>query len=147
MDQYSLQIRGGFENGVGTGTLGVHVINTGRVGIKGIANGTDSLKVHGNTLITGQARSGYKDGIANMTFNWDDGNIQKSTATGAQTFSATNPEQGSTYILMIGTPTVNWNNLVKWPGGTDPVLAGTTNIITLLYDGTSYYGTSVLNYS
>jgi hypothetical protein len=97
--------------------------------------------------LNGQVKGGYESGVTTLAFDWDNGNIQKSSATGAQTFSGSNAIAGSTYIIMIGTPTVTWGSSVKWPGGTAPTLAGTTNIITLLYDGTSYYATSALNYS
>ena len=96
----------------------------------------------------GQVKSGFKNSTSTFTFDWDEGNVQKSTATGAQTFSASNAVAGSTYILIIGTPTVTWGSSVKWPGASPPTLAGTTNIITLLYEGQGvYYATSVLNYS
>lgn len=108
--------------------------------IKGTSTGNQASFV-------GQVKSGFKNSTSTFAFDWDEGNVQKSTATGAQTFSGSNAIAGSTYILIIGTPTVTWGASVKWPGGTDPVLAGTTNIITLLYDGTSYYGTSILNYA
>ena len=97
--------------------------------------------------LNGQVKGGYESGVTTLAFDWDNGNIQKSSATGAQTFSGSNAIAGSTYLIMIGTPTVTWGSSVKWPGDTAPTLAGTTNIITLLYDGTSYYATSVLNYS
>jgi len=106
-------------------------------------NGTWSDSIN----VNGQVKGGYESGVTTLAFDWDNGNIQKSSATGAQTFSGANAIAGSTYIIMIGTPTVTWGSSVKWPGATAPTLAGTTNIITLLYDGTSYYATSVLNYS
>lgn len=113
------------------------------------SDGTDllNMKENGRTSFSSQVKPGFKNSTSTFAFDWDEGNIQKSTATGAQTFSGSNAVAGSTYILIIGTPTVTWGSSVKWPGGTDPVLAGTTNIITLLYDGTSYYATSVLNYA
>ena len=107
----------------------------------GNATWSDSINVNG------QVKGGYESNVTTLAFDWDNGNIQKSSATGAQTFSGANAIAGSTYIIMIGTPTVTWGSSVKWPGATAPILAGTTNIITLLYDGTSYYATSVLNYS
>lgn len=117
------------------------------------SNSVPDFKIKGTSTgnqasFVGQVKSGFKNSTSTFAFDWDEGNVQKSTATGAQTFSASNALAGSTYILIIGTPTVTWGASVKWPGGTDPVLAGTTNIITLLYEGQGvYYGTSVLNYS
>jgi len=114
---------------------------------------TPDFQVKGTTTgnqasFVGQVKSGFKNSTSTFAFDWDEGNVQKSTATGAQTFSASNAIAGSTYILIIGTPTVTWGSSVKWPGGSPPILAGTTNIITLLYEGQGvYYATSVLNYS
>ena len=66
-----------------------------------------------------------------------------------------NPKAGATYILIItqgATPvTVDWNSLVKWPGGTAPTLSSVTgkiDVITLIcYDegNNYYYGSATLD--
>lgn len=68
------------------------------------------------------------------------------------TLTLTNPLIGS-YILKItqdatGGRTITWPASIKWPGGTAPTLsaASKTDIITLIYDGTNYYGSYQLNY-
>lgn len=57
------------------------------------------------------------------------------------------PVLGQTVTLMLkqgggGSNTVTWTS-VLWPGGTPPVLTSTvgkTDVISLFYDGTNYYG-------
>lgn len=48
-----------------------------------------------------------------------------------------------------GSKVITWPASVKWPGNIPPVLstaAGKIDIITLVYDGSDYYGTYALNY-
>ena len=85
----------------------------------------------------------------------DDSNIQSVTLNVAtSTMSATNPETGGTYILVItqgATPcVVTWPAAFKWPAGTAPTLSlvtGEIDVITLVYDGTNYYGVGSINFS
>ncbi|HZI93231.1 MAG TPA: hypothetical protein VFE84_03235 [Patescibacteria group bacterium] len=65
-----------------------------------------------------------------------------------------NPIAGAIYRLYLlqdgtGNRTVTWPAAVKWTAGTAPTLTTTaskTDLITLVYDGTSYFGSSSLNY-
>ncbi len=69
--------------------------------------------------------------------------------------STTNPPKG-TYILEInqaGTHTlafaVNNSNTIRWSGGTAPTIttgAGKTDIVTLIYDGTTYFAAILQNF-
>jgi hypothetical protein len=48
-----------------------------------------------------------------------------------------------------GSKVITWPVSVKWPGNIPPVLsttAGKIDIITLVFDGSNYYGTYALNY-
>ena len=95
---------------------------------------------------------------ATWDINWDNSNVQAITLNngGAMTLNTpTNPETGATYILKLiqgsSPSTVTWtSSIFKWASATPPVLstsAGQIDIITLIYDGTNYYGSSVLNLS
>lgn len=89
--------------------------------------------------------------------DWNNGNVQYiQLASGAQTFTFSNPLGGGRYVLILKQPgsgaagTVTWPT-ISWAGGTTPTLTTTNNkvdIITLIYDGTNtvYYGNSSLNY-
>ena len=139
--------------------------------LKGYSNSTDktfiiqdsganepfSIQDDGVAKYSGQAYTEIHTGITNMTFDWNNGNVQ-STTMGASTptFTPSNPKAGATYILTLaqtGAVTVNWNSLVKWPAATAPTLsgAGKTDVITLIcYDETGaglYYGSSTLNFT
>jgi len=110
-----------------------------------------------NVRVDGQGFTELHTGITDMTFSWDDGNVQSSTmGASTPTFVPTNPEAGATYILILaqtGTVTVNWNSLVKWPAGAAPTLTGTgkTDIITLICYNDSgaglYYGSATLDFN
>jgi len=118
---------------------------------------TSDLTVGGNLKVSGQGYSElHDDEITNLTFDWDDGNIQTTTmGASSPTFTPTNPKIGATYILTLvqtGTVTATWTG-VKWPAATAPTLsgAGKTDIITLICyneaDAGLYYGSSVLNFT
>lgn len=111
-----------------------------------------------NVKVSGQGFTELHTGVTNMTFDWDEGNVQSSTmGASTPTFIPSNPEAGATYILTLaqtGAVTVNWNSLVKWPAATAPTLsgAGKTDIITLIcYDASTtaglYYGSSTLDFT
>ena len=115
------------------------------------------LNVYGDGVVEmkGQGYTELHTGPTDMTFNWNDSNVQ-STTMGASTptFVPTNPKAGATYILTLiqtGAVTVNWNSLVKWPGGSAPTLSGSgkTDVVTLIcYDATGaglYYGSATLD--
>ena len=108
-----------------------------------------------NLKVEGQS---YGDitSVSNATVDWDNGNIQSITLpSGASTYTPTNPQAGATYILKIiqpsaGDGTITWGSSVKWPGATAPTLTASNaavDVVTLIYDGTNYLATSVLNLS
>ena len=89
------------------------------------------------------------------TLNWNNGNVQAITlANGAQTFTFSNPKSGARYILILKQPssgaagTVTWPT-IKWVGRTTPALTATNSnydLVSLIYDGTNYYGQAALNF-
>jgi len=128
----------------------------GNVGI-GVTDPDEKLEIAGNVHVQGQGYSElHDDEITNLTFNWNDGNIQTTTmGASSPTFTPTNPKLGATYILTLvqtDTVTATWTG-VKWPAATAPTLsgAGKTDIITLICyneaDTGLYYGSSVLNFT
>lgn len=120
-------------------------------------NSTGGLfTIQKNLKVEGQS---YGDitSVSNATVDWDNGNIQSITLpSGASTYTPTNPQAGATYILKIiqpsaGDGTITWGSSVKWPGATGtPTLTASNaavDVVTLIYDGTDYLATSVLNLS
>ena len=116
--------------------------------------------IESNLKVTGQAYSEQHDSLAgNATVDWNNGNNQYiQLASGANTFTPSNPLDGATYILQIKQPsagaagTVTWGATVKWPAAAAPTLTATNDaidVVTLVYNGTTthYYATSILNLS
>lgn len=89
-----------------------------------------------------------------LTVNFNNGNfIQINLVSNITSLTLSNASPGI-YIFELtqdstGNRTITWPASVKWPGNVPPVLstsAGKIDIITLVYDGSNYYGTYALNY-
>jgi len=91
---------------------------------------------------------------ASDTIDWTLSNKQKSTLTDNCTFTFTAPGGPCNLTLKLaqdgtGSRTVTWPAAVHWSGGTAPTLTTTASridIISFYYDGTTYFGSSVLNF-
>jgi len=91
---------------------------------------------------------------ATDTIDWSNGQKQKSTLTGNVTYTFTDPNGPGNFTLRLiqdatGSRTVTWPATVKWPGGIAPVLSVSANaedIVTLYFNGTTYYGDYGTNY-
>lgn len=91
---------------------------------------------------------------ASDTIDWTLSNKQKSTLTANCTFTFTAPPGPCSLVLKLvqdatGSRTVTWPAAVHWSGGTAPTLTTTASrvdIICFYYDGSTYFGTSSLNY-
>ena len=87
------------------------------------------------------------------TIDWTTGNFQRSTLTDNCTYTFTAPTGTTTLILKLiqdgtGSRIATFPASVKWSGGTAPTLTTTANaidIISFYYDGTNYYGGSILD--
>ena len=87
------------------------------------------------------------------SISWANGNIVDATLTSNTTFTFTSPVVG-TYVLLLmqsgsGSYTVTWPANIKWSGGAAPTLTttiGKEDVITLVYDGTNYFGSYSLNH-
>ncbi len=95
---------------------------------------------HGSQVTT--ASSG-----ASKTLDFLAGRTQKITLTADCTLTFSNGVAGERYDLVIvqdSTPrAITWPAAVKWPGGSIPTLSagsGAIDVVSLLYDGTNYYG-------
>lgn len=88
------------------------------------------------------------------TIDWKAGNKAKITLTEDTTFVFQSPTEACAVQIVIVQDTVvrtcSWPATVKWPGGTAPVIStgsGEIDIISLMWDGTNYYGTYGQNFS
>lgn len=101
-------------------------------------------------LIYSQQIKSYTPSGTTQTLDFDESfnhSIDLDSATGDVTLTLSNPYQGQAYVIKViqGATARNlvWPGTVKWPGGTAPTISTTNNdedIITLWWDGTSYYG-------
>jgi hypothetical protein len=90
---------------------------------------------------------------ATIAIDWNNGNVQSVTLGGSRTITFANPVTGGRYLLILtqdatGGRTITWPT-VKWTGGSAPTLTTTgtkSDLITLVYDGTSYYGMASVNF-
>ena len=147
-----------------TGPTGVTGV-AGQTGITG-TTGLSELKLDtspelGGELDCGAHSIGFTQqtatGDLTTTIDWKIGNKFKFTfgATGPEVFTFTAPSNPCSLTLMMiqdgtGSRLATWPGTVKWPDGTAPTLTTTgsaVDIISLLYDGTNYYGSSALNFS
>jgi hypothetical protein len=148
------------------GVIGVHndntsyafrVQNSDLTDIFSVNNDTTTT-VEKNLVVKGQGYTEQHDSLAgNATVDWDNGNVQYiQLASGANTFTPSNPKDGATYILQIKQPssgaagTITWGASVKWPAATAPTLTATNDyidIVTLIYNGTTthYYAAATLD--
>ena len=91
---------------------------------------------------------------ATTTIDFSNGDIVTLNLSSNTTLTLSNPITGLYYLLKCvqdatGSRTITWPATVKWSGGTAPTLTTTaskTDLITLWWDGTNYFGTSSLNY-
>jgi len=90
---------------------------------------------------------------ATTTVDMSSGNVQNITLTASTTLTLSSATVG-TYIMKLiqggsGSYTVTWPGTVIWSGGTAPTLTttvGKVDIVTLVFDGTNFYGNYSLNY-
>jgi hypothetical protein len=136
------------------------VTHTGAVAIGAGVASEKAATTHVNHLIAyGQGASkvnaiGSTGGT--ITIDWDDANNQTLSLTSSITsLTLSNPIAGASYSLAItqagtGSYTITWPASVKWPAGFTPILStgvGEIDVISLIYDGTNYYGSAALNFS
>lgn len=107
------------------------------------------------TAAQGVAAVALSDG-ANITTDASLGNVFTVTLGGNRTLdNPTNLVSGFTYIWVVtqdatGSRTLAYGNAFKWPGGAAPTLttaAGSVDVITAIYNGTSLLCVSQLNFS
>jgi hypothetical protein len=97
--------------------------------------------------------------VTGTDINWSSGNVAyKVLATGAQSLTATNPQDGARYLIILKQPDTgaagtvsSWPTGFTWSGATAPTLTATNakvDIITGVYDATNakYYMGSNMNY-
>ena len=144
-----------YEGGV-TGPAGLQTYNLDDVvSLRFTATNVVEVINPPKNLIGQTAQSATGDGTT--TINWQLGNMFNfQFGASDETFTFTAPLQAGTFILKlvqdsVGTRLATFPGTVKWAGGSAPTLTTTattgTDIITLYWDGTSYFCVDALNFS
>ncbi len=125
-------------------------INTGTITATGsiISSGDITAKRFKLTMPTAITAA------ATTTIDLSTGNVfTVNTGLNITTLTLTNPVVGTYLIKFLQTGTGNWNVTFpaawKWAGGSAPDITPTTgklDIVTLIYDGATYYATIVQNF-
>lgn len=107
-----------------------------------------SIVVGGYHVEASESNSGNSG--TSKTIDWSVASAQLSTLTGNVTYAFSNPTVGGSYVLRIATGaggftttwpgSVSWLNSMNMAPGVD--MGGShTLIVSLYYDGTTYWGT------
>ncbi len=100
-----------------------------------------------NKLITFEAEY---DNTTNDAIDFNNGQKQKLTPSGATTYTFTNPTDGPCDLRLklvdgaSNNPT--WPAEVLWQGGVEPLWTAGTDFINFYWDGTNYYGSAGFNF-
>jgi hypothetical protein len=90
------------------------------------------------------------------TIDWTQGNKQTVTLGANLTFNFTAPPGGASNLILrlvqdgTGSRNPGWPGAVKWATGTEPTwstAAGAVDIVSLYYNGSSYYGTALTGFA
>jgi hypothetical protein len=100
-----------------------------------------------------QAKSNFNalTDAATVAVDFSISNNHKVTFAGSRTFTFSNPQEGEIYCIKItqdatGSRLATWPATVKWAGGSAPTLTTTaakTDIVYLMFDGTSYVDVAI----
>lgn len=133
-----------FSNGAGPDEQ-VIIDNAGNVGI-GTTLPSERLEVVGNVKVQGQVTSKAFDAGISTAINWDNGNIQYTTAScGAFTF--TNMDDGGSYTLIVKGTTAalcsfsQTSLTFKFVPETPSSIEGKETVFTFMRAGTTVYST------
>ena len=149
----------------GTATNGINLVGTYTTDInmqfgETISNAADGyVDISGitrvSTIVYGAMATATPS--AAFTVDWTAKQIHQVTITGANLdITFTDPAGPCRLTLVViqgdGDDTIDWTNeaSILWPGnGTDPVLstgAGDIDVISFIFDGTTYYGTAAYDF-
>ena len=123
---------------------------TGVVNCNGVSTNFNSNTSFSGTISVASANILSQTLTDSSTISWDTSSGQIATVTlgGNRTMAAPSNLKIGNYILhviqdSIGSRTISWNSVFKWPAGIAPVLttnANSRDVIMFMSDGTNMYG-------
>lgn len=147
-------------NGTAFGTAAFDNVGTsgGTIPLLNGANTWSALQTHSGGIYqsAGAAEEAvYSNGNSgtSLAVNLDNGNLQSVTITGAVAITQTTPTHPGKYTLVVTQDSsghVYSLSGIKWPGGTAPTYSTAANkidVISIIYDGTNYYGMGGIAFS
>ena len=108
-----------------------------------------------NGAITFETEIDNGNSGASATIDWAEGNKQMITLTDDCTISFSDPQGACNLVFKVvqegsgGSRTITWPGTIKWVGATEPTLStavDSIDIITFYFDGTTYFGASLLDF-
>ena len=133
---------------ISTPATGLQVYNT-TDNTPQVFDGT-GYQILGTSVVTGTISAGA------TTLSCDNGNVFNLTlVNGTPTAITLSNARPTSVIINLkqpagGSATVTWSTTIVWAGGSAPTLTTTANfldVITLIYDGTTWRGTATLNFA
>lgn len=123
-----------------------------------LANSSVTIDGYGTLTTAGQIGASVNviaSSGSSLDINWNNANIQRITLDANCAITFSNPVAGFSYLLILvqdsgGSKLVSSWPTIKWRGGTPPTLSTAGNaidMISLVYDGTNYYGGAALAFS
>lgn len=113
--------------------------------------------VSSGTLARARGGSGHSGSVSAMgalDVDWTLSNVfTKTLASGGNTLTFSNAASGMVIMIRLTShgsgSTVTWPAAVKWAGGTEPTQStpSKTDVYTVMYDGTDYFGSYVQDFS
>ena len=110
--------------------------------------------VSASTTVTTTQELDNGNSGATATIDWNDAQNQKITLTANVTLTFTDLTEGTGVLHLkliqddTGNRTATWPNTVNWAGGTAPTLttdADAVDLVSLYFDGTNYYGSTIFD--
>lgn len=143
-------ILGGNNNLIPNGYNGTHIIGSNITATAACTTFVNNLTSFGQQV--SKLYSAAASGATAIDAN--NGNTQFFTLSANSTFSITNAVAGGVYTIFFehgATPsTVSFSTTIKWAQGLSPSFSTALNsvdCITIVFDGTNYYGTFLINFS
>jgi len=134
-------------------TIATDAVVTAKIKDANVTAAKLATDVNTKVLLAGDDYS-LTDG-STIAVDWSNGATQKVTLGGTgRTITFANPVAGQVYRLIIkqdgtGSRTITTWPTIRWAGGSAPTLTTTASkadIVTLLYDGTDYFGSVTQNF-